>query len=135
MLKLVLDDRSKPIRQLQRPAGVRAGFLTAVTELIAESTTSARSAKSLPRRTVRYVHGDQLYELRLLEAIPIARYQLGARTVDNVVRGRFETALAARPSGTRFELVYGTEGALAGIPITVSYRPKWWLEVELFLQT
>ena len=135
MLKLVLDDRSKPIRQLSRPAGVRAGFLTALTELIADSTTSARSAGQPPLRRIQYVHGDQLYELRLLESVRVSRYQLRERTFDNVIRGRFETALVSRRSGTRFELVYGTEGSLTGIPIRVSYQPKWWLEVELFLQT
>ena len=135
MLKLVLDDRSKPIRQLQRPAGVRAGFLTAVTELISESIAGARSPQPSPVRRIQYVHGDQLYELRLLESSRLARYQLGARTFDNVIRGKFETAAATRRSGTRFELIYGAEGAFAGVPIWVSYQPKWWLEVELFLQT
>jgi len=135
MLKLVLDDRSKPITQLPRPAGVRAGFLTAVTELIAASVTGPGTAGQPLLRRIQYVHGDQMYELRLLETVRVARYHVGGRTFDNVVRGRFETALTSRRSGTRFELDYGTEGALAGIPIRVSYQPKWWLEVELFLQT
>lgn len=134
MLKLVLDDRSKPITQLPRPAGVRAGFLTAVSEFIAAGVTGPRGAEQPLLRKIQYVHGDQLYELRLLETIRVARYQAGGRTFDNVVRARFETALTSRRSGTRFELDYGTEGALAGIPIRVSYQPKWWLEVELFLQ-
>ena len=33
--------------------------------------------------------------------------------------------------GSRFELVYGTHGPLAEIPVVIAYQPKWWLQVEL----
>jgi hypothetical protein len=30
-------------------------------------------------------------------------------------------------------MVCGTEGALAGVPISVSWQPRWWLKVSLTL--
>ena len=45
------------------------------------------------------------------------------------------SAEAGSRSGTRFELVYGASGALAGIPILISYQPKWWLQVDLVLKS
>ena len=74
-------------------------------------------------------------ELRLIESTPLARFERDGRTWQNVIRGRFETGEAGNRSGTRFELVYGASGALTGIPILISYQPKWWLQVDLVLNS
>ena len=37
VLKMVLEDRSKPVKRLDRPGGVRSGFLTSLTELIKQN--------------------------------------------------------------------------------------------------
>jgi hypothetical protein len=132
LLKMTLADQSKPVRRLDRPADVRLGFLTSLTELI-DVTLTGTAGKPAPGR-LRYVHGDRLYELRLLETTPLARFERDGKVFEKVIRGRFETARAGARSGTRFELVYGASGALAGIPVLVSYQPKWWLQVDLVLQ-
>jgi hypothetical protein len=133
VLKTLLDDRSKPIRRLDRPDGVRAGFLTSLTELVRASIAS--STGSPATRAVRYVHGDRLYELRLVESVRLRRFHQDEHIFENVIRARFETGQVETRSPTRFELVYGASGTFAGIPIRVSYQPKWWLQVDLFLQT
>ncbi len=134
VLKLVLDDRSKPVKRLGRPAGVRAGFLTSLTELIDGTVAAARVRKPPTTRKIPYIHGDRMYELRLLDSTPLTRFERDGRSFENVIRGRFETARAGSRSGTRFELVYGASGPLEAIPILVSYQPKWWLQVDLVLQ-
>jgi hypothetical protein len=134
VLKLVLEDKSKPVKRLARPTGVRSGFLTALTELVTKTLDVQRGDNLSTIRSIPYVHGDRLFELRLLESTPLARFERDGRTFERVVRGRFETARAGSRSGTRFELVYGASGHLTGIPILVSYQPKWWLQVDLVLQ-
>jgi hypothetical protein len=135
VLSLALSDAAAAVKQIDRPAGARPGFLTSVAEII--RTTVARAARGQPSRpeTLRYVYGDRLYELRLLEATPIAQFVSGGRSYENVVRARFETGLAGTHEGSRFELVYGTAGPLAEIPIVISYQPKWWLQVELTIES
>jgi hypothetical protein len=32
-----------------------------------------------------------------------------------------------------FKITYGTDGALAGIPVAATYQPNWWFKVELEL--
>lgn len=130
VLKEALADRSLAIKRVARRGSVRPGFLTSITELIA-----ATIAKKTDNRRIQYIHGDRLFELRLLETTPLARYERDGRTWSNVIRGRFETAEAGNRSGTRFELVYGATGALTGIPILISYQPKWWLQVDLVLNS
>jgi len=73
--------------------------------------------------------------LRLIEGTRLAKFERDGRTWQDVVRGRFETGEAGNRSGTRFELVYGASGALAGVPILISYQPKWWLQVDLVLNS
>ncbi len=129
VLTSVLGDTTLPVERLPRRAGVRAGFLSGLTELI------AASIEKKPLGRISYIHGDGLYELRLLESTPLARFERDGRTFEKVIRSRFETGKAGTRSGTRFELVYGASGHLAGIPILISYQPKWWLQVDLVLHT
>ena len=84
---------------------------------------------------IPYIHGDRMYELRLLSSTRLARFERDGRTFTNVIRGQFETGEAGKRSGTRFELVYGASGELAGVPILISYQPKWWLQVDLVLNS
>jgi hypothetical protein len=130
VLKDVLADSSLAVKRVVRRGDVRPGFLTSLTELIGASID-----KKTDNRRIQYIHGDRLFELRLLETTPLARFERDGRTWQNVIRGRFETAEAGNRSGTRFELVYGASGALAGIPILISYQPKWWLQVDLVLNS
>jgi hypothetical protein len=130
VLNSVLADSSLPVKRVARRGNVRPGFLTSLTELI----TSSLDANNDNTR-LQYVHGDRLFELRLIDATRLARFDRDGRTWQNVIRGRFETGEAGNRSGTRFELVYGASGALTGIPILISYQPKWWLQVDLVLNS
>jgi len=130
VLKAVLADMSLSVKRVARRGGVRPGFLTSLTELIL--TTLAKNSDT---RRIQYIHGDRLFELRLVDASRLARFDRDGRTWHDVIRGRFETGEAGNRSGTRFELVYGASGALRGIPILISYQPKWWLQVDLVLNS
>jgi hypothetical protein len=130
VLKSVLGDTSLPIKTVARRGSIRPGFLTALTELIGGSIE-----KKQDTQRIQYIHGDRLFELRLLDSTRLARFERDGRTWQNVIRGRFETAEAGNRSGTRFELVYGASGALTGIPVLISYQPKWWLQVDLVLNS
>jgi hypothetical protein len=35
---------------------------------------------------------------------------------------------------TPFMVVYGAEGDLTGVPLLISWRPRWWLEIECVLR-
>ena len=130
VLKGVLADMSLPVKRVARRGNVRPGFLTSLTELI-----SATLDKKNDTRRIQYIHGDRLFELRLLDSTRLARFDRDGRTWNDVIRGRFETGEAGNRSGTRFELIYGASGGLTGIPILISYQPKWWLQVDLVLNS
>jgi hypothetical protein len=130
VLKAVLTDGSLLVKRVARGADVRPGFLTTLTELLRASLDTKKYSER-----IQYVHGDRLFQLRLIESTRIAKFERDGHTWNDVVRSRFETGEAGSRSGTRFELVYGASGALAGIPIVISYQPKWWLQVDLVLNS
>jgi hypothetical protein len=133
VLDLAFEGGASINRQVARPLGVRPGFLSAVAEMVHH--TVGFNGRVIPKGSpVQYVYGDRLYELRLLEATNLDRFERRGRVFEHVVRSRFETARAGSRSGTRFELVYGSRGPLCEIPILISYQPKWWLQVELEIQ-
>jgi hypothetical protein len=134
VLKLMFEDTSKPLRRLDRPSGVRCGFLTSLTELVNRTLAVPQVGRPSEMASIPYVHGDRVYKLRLLESTGLARFEQDGHQFEKVIRSRFETARINSRTGTRFELVYGTTGHLRGIPILVSYQPTWWLQVDLVLQ-
>jgi hypothetical protein len=34
---------------------------------------------------------------------------------------------------TPFTVIFGVKGDLAGVPLLISWRPRWWLEIECVL--
>jgi hypothetical protein len=134
VLKLALSDGSTQTRTIERPDGVRPGFLSSIAEVLRTTTAAAARGGSIPPQTMRYIYGDRLYELRLLDATALPKYEREGRTFEKVIRGRFETGRQG-VLGYRFELVFGTTGAMAGVPVLISYQPNWWLHVELMIQS
>ena len=134
VLALTLGAGANALKQIDRPGGVRPGFLSSVAEVIHDTVGTDSRGQRIAARTMPYVYGDRVYELRMLDASPIARFEHAGKTYEHVIRGRFETGRPGR-AGSRFELVYGTRGPLAEIPILIAYQPKWWLQVELTLES
>ena len=135
VLKLALSDGSTQTRTIERPDGVRPGFLSSVAEVLRSTTAASVRGGPIPPQMVPYIYGDRLYELRLLDAAAVPEFQREGRTFQKVIRGRFETGRQGVRPGYRFELVFGTTGPLAGVPVLISYQPNWWLHVELMIQT
>ncbi len=117
---------------------VRPGFLAAVAELVNGSVAAWRSgrppAPDGPGAPIPYVFGEKRCTVTLTSSRRLDSFEDGDRTWRNVVRGRFDILTLATGDHTRFELVYGLEGDLAGVPVQIVYSPKWWLKVVLHLE-
>lgn len=117
-------------------ADVRPGFLVAVAELVEANVKAyqARAATAGDRTVpIPYAFGDKLYSLALTSARLQATFRDGDRRYTNVVRAKFEIRTRATGERTDFELVYGLEGELAGVPVVITFQPRWWLKVALHL--
>jgi len=125
------------LRDVPIPNGVRPGFLTAVAELVADTIAARRDGEQplrrLKGRTIPYVYGRRLYDLKLTDAGPV-RPKEGAPAGHALVRAEFETL--NRGTGTRntFSLEYAADGPLTGVPTIIRHKPRWWLEAVLKLE-
>jgi hypothetical protein len=121
-------------RGMPLPSGARPGFLTAVAELIdcsVRGVNQKMDARALLQPRVRYIFGQGAYELHLRE-VESLRADHNGRSVP-VVRTAFEIQTLATNDRTRFEVTSGTEGDLMGVPVAISWQPRWWLRVALRL--
>jgi hypothetical protein len=111
------------------------GFLAATAALLEEGRAAAAAGKtSMSGHAVRvYPYNGQLYELHLQSAEPIDRFTQDTRAFGSAIRGRFGVVNRKTGAKTAFTIVYGVEGALAGVPLFISFRPRWWLEVDCVL--
>jgi hypothetical protein len=121
----------------QRPIlpGTRAGFLTALAELLDVDRDQGTGD------VIQYVFGRQLHGLRVASSRPVDRpAPLAPANGDRawrdagLRRSTFEITTAATRRRTTFEMIHATRGPLAGVPTYVTWQPRWWLKVELFLE-
>jgi hypothetical protein len=110
------------VRIVELPAGTRPGFLLALADLIQQP-----DLKSIP-----YVYNGRFHQLSRKGTISVSM-RVGGRDVTTLRSARFETQNRTTRELTAFDITYGTTGDLAGVPVHILYQPRWWLQVELFL--
>jgi hypothetical protein len=117
------------------------GFLASVAELV-----DGAIERGQRKGDVCYLHYGELYTLRLTGAggVPEKKIELNlhsepkrtyARAYRNLLNLKFEIMNHQTGKKSRFELLVGTEGALRGAPVQISYQPNWWFQVILNLKT
>ncbi len=137
---LTLVGAAAPIdrdRSVALPAGTRPGLLVALHDLVTQSAdtyTRQPGASVKPSGTsIPYVYYGVFYDLTMTSSKLLKTAMIDGKAYTNVARSDFETRNHSTGEKTRFTLTYGTTGALAGIPVHAIYQPRWWLQVQLFL--
>ena len=130
------ETAAAPSRGIPLPSGARPGFLTAVAELIDLAVTGVNrkaDTRELLRPRVQYVFGQGAYEIYLREVESLQADNDG-RLIP-AVRTAFEIRTIATDARTRFEITSGSDGDLLGVPVAISWQPRWWLRVALSLES
>ncbi len=86
------------------------------------------SAGSIP-----YVYYGRIYELRRTSARTIPNLRLGQTSYGRATAADFTVRSTYDGEQFGFSMTYGTEGRYAEVPLTASYRPRWWMEINLTL--
>jgi len=125
------------VREVPVPGGARPGFLRAVAELVDETIAARKDGEQALRRlkgrTIPYVYGRRLYDLKLAD-VESLRPPKGGPPDGRPVHAEFGTLNHGTGSRTTFELQYATDGPLAGVPTLIRHKPRWWLEAVLKLE-
>jgi hypothetical protein len=123
-------------RSVALPPGTRPGFLVTLSELVKQSVegySKQASAFAPSKQPLTYVYFGVFYDLSLRGSELLKTATIDGQRYTNVARSDFEIKNRSTGETTRFQLTYGTTGVLAGVPVHAVYQPKWWFEVQLFL--
>lgn len=141
LLDMVNTNSDRPEhRSVALPAGMRPGFLVALRDLVNRSVaayqqkpaTTTLSEESW-KAPVPYVYFGKFYDLSLRGSRLLPAATIDGKSYSKVARSDFEIRNRTTGETTKFQLTYGTSGALAGIPIHGVFQPRWFLEIQLFL--
>ena len=119
-------------RHTRRPAGAAPGFLTALDQMMRSSAVAAREVETMPAVPQRaFVYNDSVYDLTVRRVERVAKLQVRSAVFQNLLRTELSIRDRATGATTEFRVTYGTEGALAGVPVYAQFQPNWWFKVEL----
>jgi hypothetical protein len=161
VLNLALDQASRPpntsrapdtgkARVIQYPAGTRPGFLAAVADAMHQQVshwqTLQHVAQHAPQRLslgqssglslgepITYVYHGKLYQLRMTRTQALSDVRIGDTTYEHVIASELQIKNMRSGELTDFSMTFAADGPLAETPLAVTYRPRWWLEVQLKL--
>jgi hypothetical protein len=134
VLALASDgDTAAQSRVVRLPKGTRPGFLSALAEIIHAQAESAHAGALHAATPLTYVYHGKLYELRGTSVQFKPTLEVNSSRYARVVSAQFATKNLADGEETRFALSYAIDGRLAEVPLTISYQPRWWMQVNLVL--
>ena len=135
VLDLARQESSQAIaRDVRIPQGTRPGFLYALADLVHQHVKAVHGPGGIRHGpVVTYVYHGRLYQLRATRAEIMPTLRVGASTYQRIVAADFEIKNTYTGELTRFSMTYGSDGPLAEVPLTASYQPRWWLQVDLAL--
>ena len=116
------------------PQWTSPGFLAATASLMDEGRTAAGRGSKAQHFVRTYPYNGQLYELQLRSADHVDGHTREGRSFGPAIRGGFRVVNRTTGEETPFTIVYGVEGDFAGVPLLISWRPQWWLEIECVLR-
>ncbi len=124
------------VRRVRVPEGTASGFLTAVADLLHESVDPSRPSGARPASLRRaYVYHGELYDLTLKSSRRWPEVCVRGATYREAVESEFENRNRRTGASSSFRILYGAQGAMAEVPIRIVYRPRWWFEAELQLES
>lgn len=120
-----------------RPEATRPGFLVALTELMRSGVNALKDANNSTfhygTRTLLFIHRAKPYELRQSDVEVLRDVTLGGRRYARLLSGAFRIRNPATHDQSQFWVIYGVDEDLAGVPVRITYQPRWWLRTQLTL--
>jgi hypothetical protein len=120
-------------RVVRLPAGTRPGFLTALADIVHGQVTQWRTSHSVSAGAdLTYVYYGKLYHLRAVRSHAIANLRAGGAVYEHAIASHFQ--IENRDGElTDFSITFAADGPLVETVLSATYRPRWWLEIELTL--
>ncbi len=132
----VLSKETAPpkIQRTPVPPGGRPGLLSAVIELLHDGVeTVKRTGKAPGRKGLIYVYYAKQYNLTRVSSAVERNVTYGGVVYPKLLKSEFEVRARTETWSESFTIVCGLDGALAEIPVFLTYQPRWWFKAEMVL--
>ena len=126
------------VRHLFMPDGAEPGFLFAVRSLVDESVDAFRSAGApgiAPAALRRYEFAGAAFEMRRQSTRIVRELTINGKEFRQLLESEFEARNLSNGQLSHFSITYGTQEPATGIPVRIVYRPRWWFEAEMQLES
>jgi hypothetical protein len=135
LMELLVKQTAAPsVRKVAVPSGGRLGLLLSLAELLHEGVETARATSRPPaRKNLPYVFYKKQYDLTRVSSEILKQESFGDVTYPRLLKSAFEIRARGESWTESFSIVCGIDGAVAEIPIFMSYQPRWWFKLELLL--
>jgi hypothetical protein len=130
------EDSDGTSRTVRLPVGTRPGFLSALAELMHRHVEQPHTwGEVQPASPIKYVYHGRIYVLRTTRVQMMAKLRVGNVSYSRAIAADFEIRSAYDGELTRFSMTYGIDEPFSEVPLTISYQPRWWIQVDLALDT
>lgn len=120
-------------KAIDLPQGTEPGFLFAMASVLDETVDALERTGAVPGPVKRsFVYNNVLNSVSATSKL-VPNLIIDGRTYSRLVESEFEVREVASGKTESYRVIYGTEGALRGVPVRAVYRPTWWFEAELVL--
>ena len=121
-------------RSATLPTGTRPGFLTALADLIHAHVHQWKTAGRVDAvAPIAYAYHGKIYQLRAVKTQTLSAVKVGSAVHSHAIASQFEIKNTLDGELTRFSMTYGADEALAEVPLSATFQPKWWLQVDIVL--
>jgi hypothetical protein len=121
-------------RVIRLPAGARPGFLSALADLMHRQADGWRTTHAVSTgEPIEFTYHGKLYQLRATQSHATTNVRVGNATADHAIASHFQIKNVLTGDLTDFAVTYAVDGPLAEMPLTASYRPAWWIDIQLTL--
>jgi hypothetical protein len=121
-------------RVARLPAGARPGFLAALANLIHLQVSDWHASGLIhPTEAIAFVYHGKVYHLRVTKGRAVSEARVGGATYQHVIASQFQVISEKDGETTEFSMTYAADGPFAETPLTATYQPRWWIEIQLTL--
>lgn len=125
LLDLLGTSRQWEATHAEQPADAYPGFFSAMLAGIDQAVSRAHRgilAPAVARRT--YLFKGLLYDIYFRKIEPAG---------PGLLREKFTYRNRTTGDSADFSITFGIEGAMAGVPVAMTFQPSWWMQVHLRL--
>jgi hypothetical protein len=128
------EPASPKVRKIPVPPGGRPGMLTAIAELLHDGAESVkRTGKAPGKKSLPWAYYTKQYDIARTSSEVQNHVTYGGVAYPKLLKSEFEVKARGESWTESFSIVFGIDGALAEVPVFMTYQPRWWLKIELML--